>query len=78
MTKTKKRDVSRRAFVKGSALAGLGAAVLGSGTLFGCAPKSEEEAAQDAAKTVEEKIVWTHCAVNCGSTFALQCHVVDG
>ena len=33
---------------------------------------------QDAAKTVEEKIVWTHCAVNCGSTCALQCHVVDG
>ena len=77
MTKTKKRDVSRRAFVKGSALAGLGAAVLGSGTLFGCAPKSEEEAAQDAAKTVEEKVIWGHCSVNCEGRCALRLHVQD-
>ena len=39
MTKTKEHAVSRRTFVKGSALAGLGAAALGTGTLFACSPQ---------------------------------------
>lgn len=68
-------SVSRRTFVKGSALAGLGAAALGSASLFGCSgnaePKPEEV-------TPEEKIVYTHCAVNCGCCDVWKCHVVDG
>ena len=79
MTKTKEHAVSRRTFVKGSALAGLGTAALGTGTLFACSPQ-QEGSGGDAVSTepVEEQIVWTHCAVNCGSTSALQCHVADG
>ncbi len=79
MTKTKEHAVSRRTFVKGSALAGLGTAALGTGTLFACSPQ-QEGSGGDAVSTepVEEQIVWTHCAVNCGSTCALQCHVADG
>lgn len=78
MTETMEHAVSRRTFVKGSALAGLGAAALGGGTLFGCAPKGDDEGAGSGNTQAEEKIVWTHCAVNCGSTCALQCHVKDG
>ena len=79
MTKTKEHAVSRRTFVKGSALAGLGTAALGTGTLFACSPQ-QEGSGGDAVSTepVEEQIVWTHCAVNCGSTCALQCHVAGG
>lgn len=79
MTKTIEHAVSRRAFVKGSALAGLGAATLGTGTLFACSPQAKTEKGDAAnAEAAEERIVWTHCAVNCGSTCALQCHVADG
>ncbi len=41
MTKTKEHAVSRRTFVKGSALAGLGTAALGTGTLFACSPQKK-------------------------------------
>ena len=78
MTETMEHAVSRRTFVKGSALAGLGAAALGGGTLFGCAPKADDEGTGSGDAQAEEKVVWTHCAVNCGSTCALQCHVKDG
>ena len=63
MTKTKEHAVSRRTFVKGSALAGLGTAALGTGTLFACSPQ-QEGSGGDAVSTepVEEQIVWTHCA----------------
>ena len=78
MTKSMDQGVSRRTFVKGSALAGLGAAAMGSGALFGCSPKSEEEAASEgAAGAAEEKIVWNHCAINCPGRCALKLHVVD-
>ena len=39
MTNSEKAALSRRTFVKGSALAGLGAAAMGSTSLFGCAPQ---------------------------------------
>ena len=66
MTKTKEHAVSRRTFVKGSALAGLGAATLGSGALFACTPISEDEVSDNAATApVDEKVVWGHCSVNC-------------
>lgn len=79
MTNNAKTSVSRRTFVKGSALAGLSAAVLGSSSTFGYAYADEKDnsaAAENAA--AEESIIWTHCAVNCGSCCALQCHVQDG
>ena len=38
MTNSEKAALSRRTFVKGSALAGLGAAAMGSTSLFGCGP----------------------------------------
>lgn len=76
--------LSRRTFVQGSALAGLSAAALGSGALFGCSPEAEEELAATGteekapeAAPVEEKIVWNHCAINCPGRCALKLHVVD-
>ncbi|MEF9877289.1 MAG: molybdopterin-dependent oxidoreductase, partial [Gordonibacter sp.] len=75
MTETKEHAVSRRTFVKGSALAGLGAATLGSGALFGCAPQATGEV--DKGKAVEEKVAWGHCSVNCEGRCALRLHVSD-
>lgn len=77
--------LSRRTFVKGSTLAGLGAAALGSGALFGCSPKAEapKDEAADAkvtgANTVgaEETITWGHCAINCPGRCSLKFHVQD-
>ena len=83
MTNSEKAALSRRTFVKGSALAGLGAAAMGSTSLFGCAPQGQGDAeGADLAATgetapVDEKIVWTHCHVNCGGACVLQCHVAD-
>lgn len=84
MTKLEEKSLSRRTFMKGSALAGLGAAAVGTASLFGCAPQSAGDAelaatgeGEDAAP-VEEKVVWTHCSVNCMSFCAFQCHVGDG
>ena len=79
MTNHEKTSVSRRTFVKGSALAGLGAAAMGTASLFGCAPAAESTGElADTGEAVADTIVWTHCAVNCGSCCALQCHVQDG
>ena len=79
MTNHEKTSVSRRTFVKGSALAGLGAAAMGTASLFGCAPAAESTGElAETGETVADTIVWTHCAVNCGSCCALQCHVQDG
>ena len=44
MTNSEKAALSRRTFVKGSALAGLGAAAMGSTSLFGCAPQGQGDA----------------------------------
>ena len=41
MTITKEHSLSRRTFMKGSALAGLGAAAVGTAGLFGCAPAAD-------------------------------------
>ena len=64
-------SLSRRTFVKAAALAGLGtAAATGAGSAFAVEADQPTEG--------EEQTVWTFCAVNCGSTCALQCHVKDG
>lgn len=83
MTNSEKTNLSRRTFVKGSALAGLGAAAVGTTSLFGCAPKGAGSGDAELAETgdaapVDEKVVWTHCSVNCMSFCAWQCHVRDG
>lgn len=75
MTKTKDAAVSRRTFVKGSALAGLGAAALGSGALFGCAPQEKTDVSESAS--VDESVVWGHCSVNCEGRCALRLHVAN-
>lgn len=87
MTKTMENaQVSRRTFVKGSALAGLGAAALGSGALFGCSPQAEstdgagvESATATGANSVgaEETTTWGHCAINCPGRCSLKFHVQD-
>lgn len=78
MTKPEGSALSRRTFVKGSALAGLGAATLGSSALFGCSSESKQDSAEgDASSSPEEKIVWNHCAINCPGRCSLKLHVVD-
>ncbi|MDR0350688.1 MAG: molybdopterin-dependent oxidoreductase [Coriobacteriales bacterium] len=80
------RRLSRRGFVKGSALGALALAA-GSGafaTLYGCANKNEPDSGQSGQEPDTEQpgpgeqIVWSHCNVNCGGRCALQFHVVDG
>ena len=81
MTKTlENAQVSRRTFMKGSALAGLGAAAMGTGavSLFGCSPSGTESKGGDAAKqAVEETTTWGHCAINCPGRCSLKFHVQD-
>ena len=77
MTNSEKA-LSRRTFVKGSALAGLGAATVGTASLFGCAPSGTGElAATGEGAAPEEKVCWGHCATNCECRCALRFHVVD-
>ncbi len=73
------KELSRRTFVQGSALAGLGAAALGGRALFGCSSELAETGADGKAEPApaEEKIVWNHCAINCPGRCALKLHVVD-
>ncbi|MEA1064642.1 dimethylsulfoxide reductase subunit A [Erwinia sp. HR93] len=67
-------EVSRRALVKNTALCGLAAA---SGALS--LPFSHQVfAAEKAAGSSPEKVVWSACTVNCGSRCPLRMHVVDG
>ena len=59
MTNSEKAALSRRTFVKGSALAGLGAAAMGSTSLFGCAPQGQGDAeGADLAATGSFLISW--------------------
>ncbi|WP_146040674.1 molybdopterin-dependent oxidoreductase, partial [Raoultibacter timonensis] len=77
MSKDEKRGVSRRSFVKGSALTAL-AAMAGSGvaSMYGCSAQSGEKTAEQAAP--EEKVIWNACH-GCGvCTCPLQFHVQDG
>lgn len=68
-------NLSRRSFVKTTgalgALAAAGGSVAAADTLFGAGtPQAHADA--------EEKIVWSHCNVNCGGRCSLQFHVKDG
>jgi Tat-targeted selenate reductase subunit YnfE len=50
-------------------------------SLVGCAPSDPNEAGGNGSEgggATTETIVWNHCAVNCASVCALQCHVQDG
>jgi len=70
-------EVSRRTFIKGSALTGLAlAASGGAASLFGCA---EGGSTTGAGKNTprEEEVLWTHCSVNCEGRCAIQAHVSD-
>ena len=69
--------LTRRSFVKASALAGLGAAAAASGasSLFGERAYADEAAAQEDAS--DETVVWGHCSVNCEGRCALRLHVKD-
>ena len=73
------QTLSRRTFVQGSALAGLGAAALGTASLFESTPAFAEEGTYVPAEAdlSNEKIVWNHCAINCPGRCALKLHVVD-
>ena len=69
--------VSRRTFVKGSAIAGL--ALAGGSSMFACSPAGEEQgdAEGGAEAAAGETTVWSHCHVNCGGACPLRLHVVD-
>lgn len=77
MSKATDSTVSRRTFVKGSALAGLGATAVGGGalSLFGCTPEGGKEATPKS--TAEEKVSWGHCAINCPGRCSLKFHTQD-
>lgn len=72
-------QVSRRTFMKGSALAGLGAAAMGTGavSLFGCSPSADGAKGNDAAtQAVEETTTWGHCAINCPGRCSLKLSLI--
>lgn len=75
MTNHEEMALSRRTFVKGSTLAGLGAAAMGTTSLFGCAAATEDgenlAATGEGVASTDEKTVWTHCHVNCGGACVL-------
>ena len=73
-------DVSRRCFLKWSAVIGGTAAVAGAGWKLGLIPIGQEDPAQAAELTssATSKMVWSSCNVNCGSRCPLRMHVVDG
>lgn len=80
MAQSTTNAVSRRSFMKGTAVAGLGAAALGGTSLFGCAPKAEEtELSNTGAATVpvDDKTTWGFCALNCHGRCSLKFHVTD-
>jgi DmsA/YnfE family anaerobic dimethyl sulfoxide reductase A subunit len=76
--KERERQLSRRTFVKGSALTALATAATAGGlsTLYGCstpAPGGGE------ATAPEEKVVWSGCNINgCDCYCPLQYHLQDG
>lgn len=85
---TARTGLSRRTFTGAAALAGVAAAVAGSMPVVRAraAQKDVASSAMDAASASDAlsntnddgQVIWTHCAVNCGSTCALRCHVSDG
>ena len=73
-------DVSRRCFLKWSAVVGGTAAVAGAGWKLGLVPIGHDDAAEAAqlSSSGASKVVWSSCNVNCGSRCPLRLHVVDG
>lgn len=71
--------LTRRTFVKGSALMGLTAAAAGTGivTMFsGCSVQDATTQSDDSNEN-GEKVVWGHCSPNCYGRCALRLHVRD-
>lgn len=74
-------DVSRRCFLKWSAVVGGTAAVAGAGWKLGLVPIGNEDAAQASELTGSNsatKTVWSSCNVNCGSRCPLRLVVSNG
>lgn len=67
--------MTRRALLKGMAVAGLGALGAGIGLPF---MKTTIAKGLEQIGPPEGDIVWNACLVNCGSRCPLKCHVVDG
>lgn len=63
--------MKRRSFLKWSAALGSIVAATGSGLFYGLKTAT-------SAPEKDEKVVWTACTVNCGSSCALRAHVRDG
>ncbi len=70
-----KTSLSRRSFVKWSAVAGGATAAAGAGLSFGLRRVAQ---AQASAGLVPDKTVWQSCMVNCGSRCPLRVDVKDG
>ncbi len=84
-TATAPSGLSRRTFVKGSALAGLAAVAAGSASMFGCAPETDGGGTAAAEGVgvpnqvqAEGEVIWNACP-GCGpGKCPLQFHVQDG
>ena len=70
---TDRTTLTRRTFVASTGALGALAACGGTGALYVSAPQAHADESDSG-----EKIVWTHCHVNCGGACVLQCHVKDG
>lgn len=71
--------VPRRSFLKWSAAAGGGAALVGAGAYFGGLPGVGPASAATAASGLDvDRTVWSSCNVNCGSRCPLRMQVKDG
>ncbi|HEI8865581.1 TPA: dimethyl sulfoxide reductase subunit A [Serratia odorifera] len=75
-TRVLTREISRRTLVKTGSMAGLALAAGGISLPFSRRVLAEK-ASHAAEKTVEDKVVWGACSVNCGSRCALRLHVRD-
>ena len=76
-----REDLSRRRFLKWSAITGGTAAVAGAGWKLGLVPIGNEDpahASELANSGAGAKTVWSSCNVNCGSRCPLRLRVVDG
>jgi anaerobic dimethyl sulfoxide reductase subunit A len=73
-------DLSRRSFLKWSAVVGGGAAVAGAGWKLGLVPIGEDAAQASllGGSSAAGKMVWSSCNVNCGSRCPLRLSVVNG
>lgn len=76
LTKTLNRDVSRRSFLKWSAILGGAATLAGGGFKVGL--DAVKSAAAAPIGPGETKMVWNSCNVNCGSRCPLQVFVRNG